>query len=388
MSRIEQSASFISQNFSFLDFVPIGAFILRNDYSVVFWNSCVERWTGISKESILGTSILDHFPNLKKHQYSNRINAIFDGGPPAIFSSKLHKHLISCPIVDGGFQTHQTIVTAIQDKESDVTYALFTLQDLTDANKQISKFKAIKTKLANKESELENTLLEVNKANDELGRFAYVVSHDLKAPLRGIKNLITWIQDDLEGTSGESSENLKLLEAQADRMTSMIGAILNYSKVTSGPLKMEKVDVQELLNEIIGEIAIPSEFAIKCSIQLTDFISHRTKLKQVFSNLISNAVKYHNRPNGLVEIFASEKDEEFEFIVTDDGPGIDPKYHKRIFEIFKTLEGDSKKKSSGVGLAIVAKIIKDFKGVIDVESDVGKGASFKFTHPKIKSEIS
>jgi PAS domain S-box-containing protein len=148
MSPIKGSASFISQNFSFLDFVPIGAFILRNDYSVVFWNSCVERWTGISKESILGTSILDHFPNLKKHQYSNRINAIFDGGPPAIFSSKLHKYLISCPIVGGGFQTHQTIVTAIQDKENDVTYALFTLQDLTDANNQISKFKDIKTKLA------------------------------------------------------------------------------------------------------------------------------------------------------------------------------------------------------------------------------------------------
>jgi signal transduction histidine kinase len=388
MSPIKGSASFIFQNFSFLDFVPIGAFILRDDYSVIFWNSCVERWSGISKESILGTSILDHFPNLKKHQYSNRINAIFDGGPPAIFSSKLHKHLISCPIVDGGFQTHQTIVTAIQDKENDVTYALFTLQDLTDANKQISKFKAIKTKLANKESELKNTLLEVNKANEELERFAYVVSHDMKAPLRGIHNLITWIQEDLDGTSGEASENLKLLQAQGERMTSMIDAILNYSKVTSGPLKMEEVDVQELLNEIISELAIPSKFLVKFSTKLPVFISHRTKLKQVFSNLISNAIKYHNRPNGLIEISASKKDEEFEFVVTDDGPGIAPKYHKRIFEIFKTIEGESKKKSSGVGLAIVAKIVKDFRGTLVVESDVGKGASFKFTHPKIKCEMS
>ena len=381
MSRIEQSASFISQNFSFLDFVPIGAFILRDDYSVIFWNSCVERWSGISKESILGTSILDHFPNLKKHQYSNRINAIFDGGPPAIFSSKLHKHLISCPIVDGGFQTHQTIVTAIQDKENDVTYALFTLQDLTDANKQISKFKAIKTKLANKESELENTVLEVSNAYEELERFAYVVSHDLKAPLRGMHNLINWIQEDLKGTS-EASENLKLLQDQGDRMAGMIGAILNYSKETSGPLKMEKVDVQDLLNEIFDELTIPFEFAIKFSTQLPVIISHRTKLKQVFSNLISNAVNYHDRPNGLIGIAANEKDKEYEFVVTDDGPGISPKYHKRIFEIFKTIETDSQKKSSGVGLAIVAKIVKDFKGTIDLESDIGKGASFKFTHPK------
>ena len=215
-----------------------------------------------------------------------------------------------------------------------------------------------------------------------------MVSHDLKAPLRGIHNLINWIQDDLEGASGETSEHLKLLQAQGDRMISMIDAILNYSKVTSGPLKMEKVNVQELLNEIFDELAIPSEFIIKFSTQLPVLISHRTKLKQVFSNLISNAVKYHNRPNGLIEISANEKDEEFEFVIKDDGPGIDPKYHKRIFEIFKTIEADSKKKSSGVGLAIVEKIIKDYRGTIDVESDVGKGASFKFMHPKIKSEIS
>ncbi len=358
---------------------------MRNDYSVVFWNSSVERWAGIPKESILGTSILDHFPNLKKHQYSNRINAIFDGGPPAIFSSKLHKHLIPCPIVDGGFQTHQTIVTAIQDKDNDVTYALFTLQDLTDANNQISKFKSIKAKLAAKERELENSLLEVNKANKELERFAYVVSHDLKAPLRGIHNLINWIEDDLQGTNVETSENLKLLQAQSDRMTTMIDAILNYSKVTSGPVKMEKFDAQELLNEIVEEIAIPEAFVIKFSTQLPVLISHRTKLKQVFSNLISNAVKYHNRSNGLIEISVNEKDEEFEFAVIDDGPGIAPNHHKRIFEIFKTIEADSNKKSSGVGLAIVAKIIKDFKGTIDLESDIGKGATFKFTHPKFKS---
>jgi signal transduction histidine kinase len=385
MSSIKGSANFISQNFSFLDFVPIGAFILRNDYSVVFWNSCVARWTGISKESILETSILDHFPNLKTYQYSNRIKAIFEGGPPAIFSSKLHKYLISCPIVDGGFQTHQTIVTAIQDKENDVTYALFTLQDLTDANKQISKFKAIKTKLAKKEVELENTVLEVSNAYDELERFAYVVSHDLKAPLRGIHNLITWIQDDLEGTSGEVSKNLKLLDAQGDRMSSMIDAILNYSKVTSGPLKVEKVDVQELLNEIFDELSIPSEFTIKFATQLPVITSHRTKLKQVFTNLISNAVKYHNRSNGLIEISANEKDDEFEFVVADDGPGIAPRYHKRIFEIFRAIGADTKKESSGVGLAIVEKIVKDFKGTIELESDVGKGASFKFTHPKLNS---
>ena len=168
-------------------------------------------------------------------------------------------------------------------------------------------------------------------------------------------------------------------------MTGMIDAILNYSKMISGPIKTEKVDVTELLDEIVDEFAIPSEFTIKFSKELTVLNSHKTKLKQVFSNLISNAVKYHNHSNGLIEVFANEKDEGFEFIIKDDGPGIDPKHHKRIFEIFKTLEVDAKKKSSGVGFAIVAKIIADLKGTIDLDSDVGKGASFKLTHPELKS---
>ncbi|MBC8284606.1 MAG: HAMP domain-containing histidine kinase, partial [Nitrospinae bacterium] len=110
--------------------------------------------------------------------------------------------------------------------------------------------------------------------------------------------------------------------------------------------------------------------------------SNSTKLKQTFSNLISNAFNHHDRENGKIVISALENDENFEFVVKDDGPGIAPQYHEKVFQIFNTLGVNSKKSSTGIGLAIVKKIVNEFEGEIFVESDVGKGASFKFTHRK------
>ncbi len=381
--RKKSEEEFISQNFSFLDLVPVGVFILRKDYSVLFWNSCLERWTGVLRENILHQSVLDNFPILKQAKYASRIDSIFKGGPPVIFSSKFHEYLIPCPLGDGTFQTQQTMITSITDKDTNDIYALFTLQDLTDASKQISKFKTIKKELANKEVELNGMLNEVNRVNKELEQFAYVVSHDLRAPLRGITHLAEWIKEDLGDVMNESvEEHLVSLQERVSRMDKMIEGIFTYSKAISKNSEMKKVDLKLLLDEIVDELVVPSQFIIEYSEKLPIITSHRTKLKQVLSNLIGNSVKHHDKKNGHIIISVQENEEDFEFEIKDDGPGIAPMFHEKIFQLFNTMGDEPKKGSTGIGLAIVKKIITEFDGVISLDSEIGKGVSFKFTHRK------
>ena len=314
---------FIAQNFRFLDLMPVGAFIVNQEYEVQYWNSCLERWSEIPKETILGTSLLEHFPRLQQAKYANRIEGIFNGGPPVVFSSKFHQYLIPCPIGNDKHQIQQTMVTPVHDDEENIGYALFTLRNVTDVTNQLANFKSIKNDLLKKEIELENVLLEVKRINHELEEFAYVVSHDLKAPLRGIKYLADWIMESLEDkVTDESKENLQMLMERVVRMQDMIDAILNYSKNISGELKVEIVDSKALVKEIIEEICPPPSFHFRIHPDLPQFYTHRTRLKQVFSNLLSNAFKHHDREDGKVEIGVSQEDDMYEFTVKDDGPGI------------------------------------------------------------------
>ncbi len=363
--------------------MPVGAFIVDQNYVVRRWNSCLERWSGIPKESILGTHLLERFPKLKQPQYFLRIGEVFKGGPPLVFSSKFHQYLIPCPIGKGGNQTQQTMVTPVYDEEGQENYALFTIQDVTDATHQLANFRNIKKNLLGKEIELKTVLLEVQRINSELENFAHVVSHDLKAPLRGIKNLADWILEDLEGKITEESKmHLERLKERATHMHAMIDSILHYSRNISGELEIEFVDTKALIKEVIEELCPPSSFHLHIHPDLPKFNTQRTKLKQVFTNLIDNAFKHHDREDGKIEIGVKDTGDMFEFIVKDDGPGIEPTFQKSIFVIFQTISKKSTGDSTGIGLAITKKIVNDNRGTIELESSPGAGALFRFTWPK------
>jgi PAS domain S-box-containing protein len=374
---------FIAQNFRFLDIMPVGAFLLDQEYTVLYWNSCLERWSGISKETILGTSFLEHFPRLKQPQYALRIEEVLQGGPPVVFSSRFHQYLIPCPIGKEQYQTQQTMVTSVYDEEEHKPYALFTIQDVTDASQQLENFKTIKENLLKKEIDLGNVLLEVKRINLELEQFAHVVSHDLKAPLRGIQNLTNWILDTLEDkVTEESKVHLQLLKERVIRMQTMIDSILHYSKNIGGELEVEQVDSKTLIKEVIEEICPPANFQFHIHPDLPKLLTHRTRLKQVFANLVDNAVKHHDRQDGKIEIEVNAAGDTYEFIVKDDGPGIEPSFQKNVFVLFQTAGKKSDTNNTGIGLAIAKKIVNDSKGKIELESSPGAGALFRFTWPK------
>jgi len=222
----------------------------------------------------------------------------------------------------------------------------------------------------------------LKKSFTELEAYAYVVSHDLKEPLRGMYNLAHWIEEDF------GKEMPPLLQGYIDklkgriyRMESLIRGLLEYSRVGREPVINERVDTKELVVEIV-EAIVPKEFLVKTK-GLPVLITERIRLQQVFSNLIGNAVKYQGgKERGSIVISCKEARVHYQFTITDNGVGIEPEYHKKIFGLFQTLREKNQSESTGIGLSIVKKIIEDRKGQIWLRSEKGKGTSFFFTWPK------
>ncbi len=230
---------------------------------------------------------------------------------------------------------------------------------------------------------LEKNFKELKKKNTELDQFAYVVSHDLKAPLRGITNLIEWIEEDHSNEmSPEVAHNLSRIKGRTTRLENMINGLLKYAKIGRTKTTVEKVDTKTLVEEI-AELIVPKNFEVIIDPELPGIETEKLYIEQVFSNLISNAVKYNRGENGKIIISSSETTTHYIFSVEDNGIGIDKEYFEKIFIIFQTLQERDAFESDGVGLAIVKKIVEDHKGGIKVESTFGKGSKFVFTWSKV-----
>lgn len=224
---------------------------------------------------------------------------------------------------------------------------------------------------------LEKNIHDLESKNEELNKFAYVVSHDLKAPIRGIHNVITWIGEDLsDELSPQLKRYLQIIPQRTQRMEALINGLLDYARINR-KTPTELVDTNLLVHEIAQSI-VPRNFTIKIE-NLPEMFTERLKLEQVFANLISNAVKYSKPEKGFIKITGKKIKDYYEFSVKDNGIGIAVEYHQKIFEIFQTLREKNEIESTGVGLAIVKKIIDEHRETINVKSELGIGTEFIFT---------
>jgi PAS domain S-box-containing protein len=253
-----------------------------------------------------------------------------------------------------------------------------TLQDCQSICAQIGQFcrrKEAEVALHEKTDRLE-------QSNRELDQFAYVTSHDLKAPLRAIANLATWIEEDLgEHLKDEISDNMLLLKGRVHRMEALIQGILDYSRIGRESVRSESVDVSALLVDVVDSLPVPAQFQINVDDGMPVLNASKVRLTQVFANLIGNAIKYHDRPDGCVNMTVTNGGDWYEFSVEDDGPGIPDEYHEKVFGIFQTLEARDKIESTGIGLTLVKKIIEEQGGSISIAPASGRGARFHFTWP-------
>ncbi len=249
------------------------------------------------------------------------------------------------------------------------TYLLAVARDITE-----------RKKAEEKQAQL---LSKVESVNQELKDFAYIVSHDLKAPLRGIKALTEWLQTDYaDKLDADGKEQMNLLTGRVDRMHNLIDGVLQYSRLGRVSERHAPIDLNRLVPEVIDMVSAPDNIQITVENRLPRVVSERTRISQVFQNLLSNAVKYMDKPKGLIRIGCGEEDGFWKFSVSDNGPGIEERHFDRIFKIFQTLKARDQFESTGIGLTLVKKIVEMYGGKIWVESKLGEGTTFFFTLPK------
>lgn len=228
--------------------------------------------------------------------------------------------------------------------------------------------------------ELELYTQNLEKRNRELDQFAYITSHDLKSPLRGINNLAEWIEEDMEDKmTPESRKHFMMLRGRVHRMESLINSLLKYSRAGRAANEKEMVSTRQVVLDTLKRLAPHPRYAIYHDEMLPEIFANQKDIEDLFTELIGNAIRYNHGAEPVINITYKTEYPNFVFCVADNGPGIAQEYHNKIFTIFQTLEARDKVESVGAGLAIVKKIVEENGGKVWLDSNEGNGARFYFT---------
>ncbi len=224
---------------------------------------------------------------------------------------------------------------------------------------------------------------QLRNANTELEQFANVASHDLKSPLRGVHDLVDWIAEDLGPDAPASvANNLARIQARVLRMQMLIDELLTYARLGRTADGYRSIDMHELIDRAIGLVAIPPSFTVTIDADLLPFAGSSTPLETVVRNLVSNAVKHNDHPDGSITIRARAQDDHCRIEVIDDGPGVPAFARQRIFRLFQTAHMQSDD-NAGVGLAVCQRLCDANDAVIGIESEPGRGATFVVEWPLV-----
>ncbi|MFZ6712877.1 PAS domain S-box protein [Undibacterium sp. TC9W] len=228
---------------------------------------------------------------------------------------------------------------------------------------------------------------ELSRRNQELNNFAYVASHDLKSPLRGVDQLATWLTEDLAGKiDDETNEHLRLMRMRIKRMERLLDDLLLYFRAGQLGGAVEHIDFADLVRDVF-ELCCPDQsFRLELQGEFPRCHTHKVPLELVFRNLMSNAIKHHDTKKGCIVVRSMPNEQWLEFSVSDDGPGIPAKHTERVFAMFQTLRPRDEVEGSGMGLAIIKKTIESLGGSIRLSANQPRGAVFNFTWPRNMAE--
>jgi PAS domain S-box-containing protein len=269
---------------------------------------------------------------------------------------------------DGGFRWLQARGRVESDGAGQATYFHGAVIDITDR------------KLS--ELSLRDNNQQLQRSNRDLEDFAYIASHDLKTPLDGIKSAALWLEEDVRDLSAESRKLLGLMRSRINRMETLLDDLLTYSRVGRTDTAASETDLADIFASIIEVLNPPAHIRVRVEGDLPVIVTASAQLEQVLRNLINNAIKHHDKQNGEVVLSGKRAGDFVEFVVRDDGPGILPQFHERIFQLFQTLKRRDEVEGSGMGLALVKKLVEQQNSCITVHSQGnGSGTEFRFQWP-------
>lgn len=241
---------------------------------------------------------------------------------------------------------------------------------------------ALEREVVKRTEELAARARELQRANRELDEFASVASHDLRTPLDGIRRLAGWILIDNDGKLPQASaKHLRQMQQRVDRLGNLLDALLEYARAGRDASYAEDVNVRDMVSDVVAVLAPAAGFDIRTVGAASTVYIQPGPLRQVLLNLINNAIKHHDRDAGSVTVSCRNIDGTAEFVVSDDGPGIDAEFHDQVFGLFERLRPSDEVEGSGMGLALVKRIVERHGGTIRLQSTAGRGASFSFTWP-------
>lgn len=259
---------------------------------------------------------------------------------------------------------------------------------LIKANEQlqheVAERKRAEEELQQTHQELVAKASQLEEANSELTQYAYVVSHDLKAPLRAIQNYTDFLLEDLEGTLAEEQEEyLNGLSRAVSQSEALVNALLEFSRIGQRGEPVEAIDIGMFLQELIAALDFSPEVEFVMKNDWPTMDADPTLLWQIFQNLIINAIKFNTSPRKRIEIgWLPAEDERYELFVRDNGIGIEPRHIEQIFRVFQRLHTTDEYEGTGIGLAIVKKAASQLDGFVRVESKPGEGSTFFVSLPK------
>ncbi len=406
------------------NYINSGIFVIDDEDNIVFWNNVLENQSNIPSEKIVGENLFEVFPHLNKNYYRALIGGVMIGGPPTIFSYKLHKCFIPSYTGTRNERVQNTTLAGLKHPGDGKTYGVFSIQDITHESLQIEKFKVMKDKalhevqeriraekklkdivieLENNKSFLEEQTYNLRVANEQLAisekklqtlnaskdKFFSIIGHDLRSPLNallGYSELIEEFYHDL--SDEEKKEYVANIRDVSKRMNELLMNLLNWARIQSGRMDFspEKLNLSILTGEVLELLkfnASEKEIVIENNTG-TGFkvFADKNMVETILRNLLSNAVKF-THPGGNISISAELRNEEVKISVGDDGTGMSEESVNKLFVIDNKVrsKGTKDEEGTGLGLILSKELVEKNGGEITVESTPGKGSIFSFSLP-------